>query len=86
MTNTKFKELLTQACNGDDDELFRICHEHEKYRVMLATAYQVLAKFPDGHAAYRGLLLLALERSNSETRPIIQEILNEIELGFPEIL
>lgn len=84
MTNQEFAELLQDACNGDDEELFQICHEHQKFKIMLAAAHQVLAKFPEGHATYRGFLLHLFESSSDTMRPMVQEILNEIEFGFPE--
>lgn len=85
MFNQEFEELLDTAYHDDDIELYQIFLEHKKYRVMLAAAFQVLAKFPKSQPACRGLLLHAMERSNPENRELIQEILNEIEQGFPEI-
>ena len=87
MTKQEFAELLQDACNGDDDELFQICFEHQKFNLMLKAAIQVLSQYPDAASAYHTVLRQQLQQTNTQdkTRSLLQDAVNESEFGLPEI-
>lgn len=71
------------AIKDDENELYRLFLEHQQALLALNTALVLLQKYPNGGAAFRGLLLLAIERAeNEEARFLAQAALEDYDNGL----